>query len=63
MDAVVDNLVQKKSLTKREFFNLVDLHGSLQPMPPSILDIRSTKRSQLENMIADKKVVVLEETK
>lgn len=62
MDAVVNNLVQKKSLTKQEFFNLVELHGSLQPMPPSILDIRSTKRSQLENMIADKKVVLEEST-
>ncbi|CAI9773601.1 unnamed protein product [Fraxinus pennsylvanica] len=27
MDAVVNNLVQKKSLTKQEFFNLVELHG------------------------------------
>ena len=40
MDAVVDELVEKKSLTKQEFFGLVELHGSLKPMPPSIIDIR-----------------------
>ncbi|KAI3455471.1 hypothetical protein Pfo_012134 [Paulownia fortunei] len=53
MDAVAHNLVEKKSLTKEEFFNLVELHGSLQAMPPSILDIRSAKRLQLQNMMAD----------
>ena len=37
MDAVVDELVRKKSLTKQEFFNLVELHGVIKPMPPSIL--------------------------
>ncbi|EYU21497.1 hypothetical protein MIMGU_mgv1a001844mg [Erythranthe guttata] len=53
MDAVVDNLIEKKSLTKQEFFNLVELHGSIQSMPPSILDIRSAKLLQLQNIIAD----------
>ncbi|KAL8465957.1 hypothetical protein ACS0TY_035167 [Phlomoides rotata] len=43
MNALVDKLVEKKSLTKQEFFNLVELHGCLQPMPPSILDIRSAR--------------------
>ncbi|KAK4479606.1 hypothetical protein RD792_015129 [Penstemon davidsonii] len=52
MDALVDNLVEKKSLTKQEFFNLVELHGSVQPMPPSILDIRSAKLLQLQNVLA-----------
>ncbi|KAK6125021.1 hypothetical protein DH2020_041295 [Rehmannia glutinosa] len=53
MDAVVHNLVEKKSLTKQEFFNLVELHGSLQTLPPSILDIRSAERFELQNIMAD----------
>ncbi|KAH6800509.1 AAA-type ATPase family protein [Perilla frutescens var. hirtella] len=53
MDAVVHSLVEKKSLTKQEFFNLVELHGSLQTMPPSILDIRATTQLQLQNIMAD----------
>ncbi|GFQ00230.1 ATP-dependent zinc metalloprotease ftsh [Phtheirospermum japonicum] len=52
MDAVVDKLVEKKSLTKQEFFNLVELHGSIEAPPPSILDIRSAKRLQLQNLMA-----------
>lgn len=51
MDAVVDELVQKKSLTKQEFFNLVELHGVIKPMPPSILDIRVAKRAQFQEML------------
>lgn len=56
MDAVVDELVQKKSLTKQEFSHLVELHGSLKPMPPSILDIRTARRMQFqETMMKQKK--------
>ncbi|KAH6801424.1 AAA-type ATPase family protein [Perilla frutescens var. hirtella] len=51
MDAVVENLLERKSLTKREFFNLVELHGYLLPTPPSILDIRSAKRLSLSNSV------------
>lgn len=51
MDAVVDELVRKKSLTKQEFFQLVELHGSLKPMPPSILDIRAAKREKFQEMM------------
>ncbi|GFQ02947.1 hypothetical protein PHJA_002438500 [Phtheirospermum japonicum] len=40
MDVVVGKLVEKKSLTKQEFFNLVELHGSVEAPPPNILDIR-----------------------
>lgn len=47
MNAVVDKLVEKKSLTKQDFFNLVELHGSLEPRPPSILDIRSAQRHNI----------------
>ncbi|KAG8388358.1 hypothetical protein BUALT_Bualt02G0117500 [Buddleja alternifolia] len=62
MDAVVDNLVEKKSLTKQEFFNLVELHGNVQPMPPTITDIRSAKLLELQNIIADKKEAALQGT-
>lgn len=51
MDAVVNELVQKKSLTKQEFSHLVELHGSLKPMPPSILDIRTARRMQFQEMM------------
>lgn len=51
MDAVVNELVEKKSLTKQEFFHLVDLHGSLKPMPPSVLDIRIAKCREFQKLI------------
>lgn len=50
MDAVVSELVEKKSITKQEFFRLVELHGSLKPMPPSILDIRASKLEQYQRV-------------
>ena len=55
MDAVVDELVQKKSLTKQEFFHLVELHGSIKPMPPSILDLRAAKRAEFQEMMMNQK--------
>ncbi|XVF26814.1 hypothetical protein REPUB_Repub14bG0051400 [Reevesia pubescens] len=58
MDAVVDELVQKKSLTKQEFFGLVELHGSLKPIPPSIVDIRVAKRAQFQEMMMNQKVEI-----
>ncbi|KAK7402285.1 hypothetical protein VNO78_14428 [Psophocarpus tetragonolobus] len=51
MDAVVSELVEKKSLTKQDFFRLVELHGSLKPMPSSILDIRVAKCSEFQKLI------------
>ncbi|KAK0594956.1 hypothetical protein LWI29_002115 [Acer saccharum] len=51
MNAVVNELVEKKSLTKQEFLHLVELHGNLQPMPPSILDIRAAKRAEYQEMM------------
>lgn len=51
MDAVVEELIQKKSLGKQEFFQLVELHGSLEPLPPSLLDIRAAKREQLRESL------------
>ncbi|KAJ9179236.1 hypothetical protein P3X46_011046 [Hevea brasiliensis] len=55
MDAVVDQLVQKKSLSKQEFFNLVELHGSIKPVPPSIFDIRDAKRAQFQEIMMNRK--------
>ncbi|KAL3528713.1 hypothetical protein ACH5RR_008035 [Cinchona calisaya] len=55
MEVVVDALVEKKSLTKQEFLNLVELHGFVQPMPPSIIDIRSAKRSEFQALVMDQK--------
>uniref|UniRef100_A0A7N0TK12 AAA+ ATPase domain-containing protein n=1 Tax=Kalanchoe fedtschenkoi TaxID=63787 RepID=A0A7N0TK12_KALFE len=56
MDAVVNQLIEKKSLTKQEFFQLVELHGSINPMPPSILDIRAAKLSGVgEAIVVDQK--------
>ncbi|KAK7325157.1 hypothetical protein VNO77_29279 [Canavalia gladiata] len=46
MDAVVNELAEKKSLTKQDFYRLVELHGSLKPMPPTILDIHLAKRRE-----------------
>ncbi|KAM4100131.1 hypothetical protein ACB094_05G045500 [Castanea mollissima] len=58
MDAVVDELVQKKSLTKQEFSHLVELHGSLKLMPPSILDIRTARRTQFQEMMMKQNEVI-----
>ncbi|CAH2053556.1 unnamed protein product [Thlaspi arvense] len=51
MDEVVEKLVQKKSLSKQEFFTLVELYGSIKPVPPSILELRKIKRLQLEETV------------
>ncbi|TKY48205.1 ATP-dependent zinc metalloprotease FtsH 3 [Spatholobus suberectus] len=59
MDAVVSELVEKKSLTKQEFFRLVELHGSLKPMPPSILDIRVAKCREFQKLIDSGKETTL----
>ncbi|KAL6996441.1 putative inactive ATP-dependent zinc metalloprotease FTSHI 2, chloroplastic [Sarracenia purpurea var. burkii] len=59
MNAVVNELVQKKSLTKQEFFRLVELHGSLKPIPPSIIDIRIAKHLHfLDQMMNQKDAAV-----
>lgn len=54
VDSVVDELIQKKNLTKQDFFDLVDVHGSLEPAPPSILDLRVAKRMQLQAALMGK---------
>lgn len=60
MDAVVNELVEKKNLSKQEFFQLVELHGSLKPIPPSIIDIRTAKRSQFQNTMMNMKEATIE---
>ncbi|PON54324.1 AAA-type ATPase [Parasponia andersonii] len=60
MDAVVDELVEKKSLTKQDFFRLVELYGCLKPMPPSILDLRTAKRKQFQELMMNQKVIASE---
>lgn len=57
MEVVVDELVQKKSLSKQDFVRLVELYGSLKPMPQSILDIRVAKRKEFQEMMMDRKEV------
>ncbi|KAF5741663.1 Cell division protein ftsH putative isoform 1 [Tripterygium wilfordii] len=60
LDAVVEELVQKKSLTKQQFSDLVELHGNLKPMPPSIIDIRVSKRAQFQEIMQNQKETVVE---
>ncbi|KNA18724.1 hypothetical protein SOVF_068170 [Spinacia oleracea] len=57
VDVVVDELVKKKSLAKKEFFDLVEMHGSLEPIAPTILDIRAEKRKQFQEMMTNQKAV------
>nr|CAD1838559.1 unnamed protein product [Ananas comosus var. bracteatus] len=55
MDFVVDHLVEKKSLTKKEFFQLVGEHGHLELMPQNIINIRNTKRMQFQELMMTQK--------
>lgn len=55
MDSVVNQLVDKKSLTKQEFFNLVKEHGHMEPVPRNIVDIRNSKRLQFQQMMMAQK--------
>ncbi|KAI3907425.1 hypothetical protein MKX01_036342 [Papaver californicum] len=54
VNVMVDELVQKKTLTKQEFFHLVDRHGSLEPIQPTILDIRVANRKKLQEKMMDR---------
>ncbi|KAK2654689.1 hypothetical protein Ddye_014545 [Dipteronia dyeriana] len=59
MDAVVSELVEKKSITKQEFFHLVELHGNLQPLPPTILNIRAARRAEYQEMMLNNNVTAI----
>lgn len=54
MDAVVDELIAKKSLSKKEFSSLVEDKGCLEGSKPSIIEIRNSKRSQFQEMMMSK---------
>lgn len=54
-DALVAQLVQKKSITKQEFSSLVAEKGILEPMPQNIVDIRTAKRLQFQEMMMTRK--------
>lgn len=55
MDALIDELVQKKSLSKQEFSCMVEEKGHLEPTPQSIMDIRKAKRTQFQEMMMTRK--------
>lgn len=50
IDAMVNELVEKKNLTKEDIVHLVQLHGHTKPVPVSILDIRKAKLRELQEM-------------
>ncbi|XP_077217897.1 AAA-type ATPase family protein [Tasmannia lanceolata] len=58
MDALVDELINMKSLTKKEFFHLVEEYGHLEPLPPNIIDIRFAKLTKLQETMMSKKEAV-----
>lgn len=51
MNVLTDRLVEKRSVTKKEFFNIVEEYGHLEPMPENIVDIRKAKLSQFQEMM------------
>ncbi|KAJ6824350.1 putative inactive ATP-dependent zinc metalloprotease FTSHI 2, chloroplastic [Iris pallida] len=55
MDALIDELVQKKSLSKQEFSCMVEEKGHLEPTPQSIMDIRKAKRTQFQEIMMTRK--------
>lgn len=54
VESVVDELIQKKSLSKQQFFNLVQKYGCLEPLPPNIIDVRNAKRAHFQEMMMAK---------
>lgn len=53
MDVLVDKLVNKKSLAKQEFLQLVKEFGHLEPLPPSVVDIRMNRQAELQEIKAN----------
>ncbi|XP_058780565.1 probable inactive ATP-dependent zinc metalloprotease FTSHI 2, chloroplastic [Vicia villosa] len=50
MDVMVNELVEKKNLTKDDIVHLVQSHGHTKPVSVSILDIREAKLRELQEM-------------
>jgi len=49
----VNELVEKKTLTKEDIVRLVQLHGHTKPIPISMLDIRDAKRRELQEIASN----------
>lgn len=50
MDVMVNELVEKKNLTKEDIVHLVQSHGHTKPVSVSILDIREAKLREFQEM-------------
>lgn len=57
MDAVIDELIRKKTLRKDEFYHLVEEYGHLDPIPPQPVEVRNASLAEFrEKMMAGKNV-------
>lgn len=57
MDAVIDELIRKKTLRKDEFYHLVEEYGHLDPIPPQLIEVRNASLAEFrEKMMAGKHV-------
>ncbi|CAK8535840.1 unnamed protein product [Lathyrus sativus] len=50
LDAMVNELVEKKNLTKEDIVHLAQLHGHTKPVPVSLFDIREARLRELQEM-------------
>eukprot|EP01018_Ginkgo_biloba_P002916 Gb_28961 [translate_table: standard] len=58
MDALMDKLIEKKTLRKQEFLELVENYGHIDPMPPQPIEIRNARLAEFrEKMMAEKRVL------
>ncbi|KAJ1704758.1 hypothetical protein LUZ63_004537 [Rhynchospora breviuscula] len=51
LEATVDQLLEKKDLSKKEFSDLVRKFGNLEPVPLDIVEIRNSKLLQFREMM------------
>lgn len=53
MDALIDALIEKKTIRKDQFFRLVEEHGHLDPIPPQLTEVRDASLAEFrEKMMA-----------
>lgn len=57
MNTLVNELVEKKTLTKEDIVRLVLFHGHAKPIPISVLDIRDAKRKELQEIVCNGKEI------
>ncbi|KAJ4809477.1 ATP-dependent zinc metalloprotease FtsH [Rhynchospora pubera] len=55
LEATVDQLVEKKNLSKKEFSDLVRKFGNLEPVPLDLVEIRNSKLLQFREMMMTNK--------